>query len=91
MADDLPDSVSLSDRIGYSPAWGTTGDTHVELSSKAENQLAKMPGCIAKRFSLRVDFVSMGGLAAARAIPVYRDHILKGEWKRRRAIRMSNA
>jgi toxin HigB-1 len=64
---------------------------HVELSSKAEKQLAKMPVSIVKKFALRVDLVSLDGLATARAIPGFRDHILKGEWKGRREIRLSNA
>ncbi|MCU0241789.1 MAG: type II toxin-antitoxin system mRNA interferase toxin, RelE/StbE family [Vicinamibacteria bacterium] len=33
----------------------------------------------------------MEGLAAARAIPGFRDHGLKGEWKGYRAIRLSVA
>jgi addiction module RelE/StbE family toxin len=37
------------------------------------------------------DLVSVEGLAAARAIPGYRDHGLKGEWNGYRAIRLSAA
>jgi proteic killer suppression protein len=64
---------------------------HVELSSTAEKQLARIPGHIVKKFALWVDLVSVEGLAAARAIPGYRDHVLKGEWKGYRAIRLSAA
>jgi addiction module RelE/StbE family toxin len=77
--------------LDCSPAWGTIGDMHVELSITAEKQLAKMPEHIVKKFALRVDLVSVQGLAGARAIPGYQDHILKGEWKGYRAIRLSAA
>ena len=70
---------------------GYIGSVHVELSSTAEKQLAKVPGHIVKKFALWVDLVSVEGLSAARAIPGYRDHVLKGEWKGYRAIRLSAA
>jgi toxin HigB-1 len=70
---------------------GYTGSVHVELSSTAERQLAKIPRHIVKKFALWVDLVSVEGLLAARAIPGYRDHVLKGEWKGYRAIRLSAA
>jgi len=63
----------------------------LELSSTAEKQLAKIPGHIVKKFALWVDLVSNEGLTAARSIPGYRDHALKGEWKGYRAIRLSAA
>ena len=63
----------------------------VELSDTAGKQLAKVPGHIVKKFALWVDLVTVEGLAAARAIPGYRDHGLKGEWKGYRAIRLSAA
>jgi addiction module RelE/StbE family toxin len=63
----------------------------VELSSLAEKQLAKIPDHIVKKFALWVDLVSVEGLAAARAVPGYRDHVLKGQWKGYRAIRLSAA
>ena len=63
----------------------------VELSSTAEKQLAKIPGHILRKFALWVDLVSVEGPSAARAIPGYRDHVLKGEWKGYRAIRLSAA
>ena len=63
----------------------------VELSNTAEKQLAKVPGHIVKKFALWVDLVTVEGLAAARTIPGYRDHGLKGEWKGYRAIRLSEA
>ena len=64
---------------------------HVELSSTAEKQLAKIPGHVVRKFALWVDLVSVEGLSAARAIPGYRDHVLQGEWKGYRAIRLSAA
>jgi proteic killer suppression protein len=70
---------------------GYIGSVHVELSSTAEKQLAKVPGHIVKKFALWVDLVSVEGLSAARAIPGYRGHVLKGEWKGYRAIRLSAA
>ena len=77
--------------LDCSPVRGTLRCVHVELSSTAEKQLAKIPGHIVKKFALWVDLVSVEGLAAARAIPGYRDHALKGEWKGCRAIRLSAA
>jgi proteic killer suppression protein len=70
---------------------GYTACVHVDLSSTAEKQLAKIPGHIVRKFALWVDLVSVEGLAAARAIPGYRDHVLQGEWKGYRAIRLSAA
>jgi toxin HigB-1 len=70
---------------------GYAGEVRVELSSTAEKQLVKIPGHIVKKFALWVDLVSVEGLAAARTIPGYRDHLLKGEWKGYRAIRLSAA
>ena len=61
----------------------------VELSSTAEKQLAKIPGHIVRKFALWVDLVSVEGLVAARAVPGFRDHGLKGEWLGYRAIRLS--
>ena len=91
LAGDLSDSGLLAGTLDDSPAWGTIWDVHVELSSTAEKQLAKMPEYIVKKFALWVDLVSVDGLVTARAIPGYRDHVLKGEWKGYRAIRLSNA
>ena len=71
--------------------WGTFGCVRVELSNTAEKQLVKIPGHIVKKFALWVDLVMVEGLAAARAIPGYRDHGLKGQWKGYRAIRLSDA
>jgi len=70
---------------------GYTACVHVELSSTAEKQLARIPGHIVRKFALWVDLVSVEGLSAARAIPGYRDHVLQGEWKGYRAIRLSAA
>lgn len=63
----------------------------VDLSATAEKQLRRVPAHIVKKFALRVDLVTAEGLASARAIPGYRDHGLKGEWKGYRAIRLSDA
>ncbi len=38
-----------------------------------------------------VDLVTIDGLQAARTIPGYRDHALKGDWKGYRAIRLNDA
>jgi len=38
-----------------------------------------------------VDLVRVEGLAAARAVPGFRDHALKGDWQGDRAIRRSDA
>lgn len=51
----------------------------VELSNLAEKQLAKLPVHIVKKFALWVDLVTVEGLAVARVIPGYRDHMLKGQ------------
>jgi hypothetical protein len=53
----------------------------VDLSAIAEKQLRRVPSHIVKKFALWVDIVAMEGLAAARAIPGYRDHGLKGDRK----------
>jgi proteic killer suppression protein len=63
----------------------------VRLSSKAKKQLTKVPAYIAKKFVLWVDLVRFDGLEAARAIPGFRDHALKGNWQGYRAIRLSEA
>ncbi len=77
--------------LDCSPGRGTLRCVRVELSSTAERQLAKIPGHIVRKFALWVDLVSVEGLAAARVIPGYRDHGLKGEWSGYRAIRLSAA
>ena len=63
----------------------------VELSSKARKQLTRVPSHIARKFALWVDLVRVDGLEAARAIPGFRDHALRGEWQGYRAIRLSDA
>lgn len=55
----------------------------VELSKTAQHQLRK--------FALWVDLVRFEGLQAARAIPGYRDHALKGQWLGYRAVRLNDA
>ena len=61
----------------------------VDLSQRAEKQLTRLPAYIVKKFALWVDLVSVEGLAAARAIPGYRDHGLKGDWQGYRAVRLN--
>lgn len=68
-----------------------SGGVRVVLSDTASKQLAKVPLHIVKKFALWVDLVTTEGLAAARAIPGFRDHSLKGDWKGYRAIRLSQA
>jgi toxin HigB-1 len=63
----------------------------VDLSRKAEKQLAEVPSHIVRKFAIWVDLVSVEGLDAAKAIPGFRDHGLKGEWKGYRAIRLNDA
>jgi proteic killer suppression protein len=82
--------VSLQ-ALDCSPDRGTILYVRVELSSTAEKQLARVPGHIVKKFALWVDLVSVEGLGAARTIPGFRDHALKGEWAGYRAIRLSAA
>ena len=63
----------------------------VELSKTARKQLTKVPTHIVRKFALWVDLVSVEGLEAARAVPGFRDHSLKGEWQGYRAVRLSDA
>lgn len=63
----------------------------VELSKTARKQLTKVPGHIVRKFALWEDLVRVEGLDAARAVPGFRDHSLKGEWQGYRAIRLSDA
>jgi addiction module RelE/StbE family toxin len=64
---------------------------NVELSSRTRKQLVRVPIHIARKFALWVDLVRVHGLEAARAVPGFRDHALKGEWQGYRAIRLSAA
>jgi addiction module RelE/StbE family toxin len=63
----------------------------VELSKTAKKQLSRIPEHIVRKFALWVDLVRFEGLEAARAVPGFRDHALKGEWQGYRAIRLSEA
>jgi toxin HigB-1 len=63
----------------------------VELSKTAKKQLTKIPGHVVRKFALWVDLVRFEGVDAARAVPGFRDHALKGEWQGYRAIRLSEA
>ncbi len=63
----------------------------VELSKIARKQLARIPTHIVRKFALWTDLVQFEGLDAARAIPVFRDHALKGRWQGYRAVRLSDA
>jgi toxin HigB-1 len=63
----------------------------VDLSPQARRQIIKVPVYIARKFALWVDLVRVDGLAAARAIPGFRDHVLKGTWQGYRAIRLSDS
>ena len=64
---------------------------NVELSAKSRKQLAGVPIHIARKFALWVDLVRVDGLPAARAVPGFRDHALKGKWQGYRAVRLSDA
>lgn len=63
----------------------------LELSKLARKQLVKLPTHIVRKFALWVDLVENEGLEAARAIPGFRDHALRGEWLGYHAIRLSDA
>jgi proteic killer suppression protein len=63
----------------------------VELSKTARRQLARVPSHIVRKFALWTDLVRFEGLDAARAIPGFRDHALKGRWQGYRAVRLSEA
>jgi proteic killer suppression protein len=63
----------------------------VDLSSVARKQLARLPEHIVRKFALWTDLVQSEGLDAARAIPGFRDHALKGEWRGYRAVRLNEA
>lgn len=63
----------------------------VELSRTARKQLAKLPIHIVRKLAIWVDLVEFDGLDAARAVPGFRDHALKGTWQGYRAIRLSDA
>jgi addiction module RelE/StbE family toxin len=63
----------------------------VELSRTARKQLARVPAHIVRKFAVWVDLVQIEGLEAARAVPGFRDHALKGEWQGYRAVRRSDA
>jgi proteic killer suppression protein len=63
----------------------------VELSRKARKQLAGVPGYVVRKLALWADLVRVDGIAAARSVPGFRDHALKGSWQGYRAIRLSDA
>ena len=63
----------------------------VDLSKIAKKQLARVPSHIVRKFALWADLVRFEGLEAARAIPGFRDHPLKGVWHGYRAVRLSDA
>ena len=63
----------------------------VELSKIARKQLARVPSHIVRKFALWTDLVQFEGPDAARAIPGFRDHALKGAWQGYRAVRLSDA
>jgi hypothetical protein len=52
LAGDVSAAELLAETLDDSPAWGTMWNVHVELSSTAEKQLAKMPEYIVKKFAL---------------------------------------
>lgn len=63
----------------------------LELSRTARKQLARVPAHIVRKFALWADLVRVEGLAAARAVPGFRDHALKGQWQGYRAVRLSDS
>jgi toxin HigB-1 len=73
------------------PRSGYNGSVKVELSRLARKQLTRVPSHIVRKFALWVDLVQVEGLDAARAIPGFGDHALKGKWKGYYAVRLSDA
>jgi len=63
----------------------------VALSKTARKQLAKVPTHIVRKFALWMDLVRFEGVGAARAVPGFRDHALKGSWQGYHAVRLSDA
>lgn len=63
----------------------------LELSRTARKQLARVPAHILRKFALWADLVRVEGLDAARSVPGFRDHALKGQWQGYRAIRLSDS
>lgn len=86
-------SIVIEQRQGCCvyPQSGYTASVKVELSRLARKQLTRVPGHIVRKFALWVDLVQVEGLDAARAIPGFADHALKGDWKGYYAIRLSDA
>ena len=68
---------------------GYTVSVKVQLSKTARKQLTKVPPQILRKFALWADLVRDEGLEAARAIPGYGDHALRGEWEGYRSVRLS--
>jgi proteic killer suppression protein len=63
----------------------------LELSNTARKQLTKVPKHILRKFAIWADLIRVDGLDAAKALPGFKDHALKGKWKGYRAIRLSQA
>ena len=63
--------------------------THVELSRRADKQLAKAPQHIAAKLLAWMDAVEEKGLEQVRKVPGFNDHPLKGTLAGKRAIRLS--
>jgi addiction module RelE/StbE family toxin len=63
----------------------------LELSKTARKQLTKVPAHIVRKFALWADLVQFEGLLAARAVPGFKDHALKGNWQGYHAVRLSDA
>lgn len=53
--------------------------------------MTKLPAHIVRKFALWVDLVRIEGLEAAREVPGFRDHALKGQWQGYRAVRLSDS
>ena len=63
----------------------------VQLSKTARKQLTKVPPQILSKFALWADLVREEGLEAARVIPGFGDHALRGQWEGYRSVRLSQA
>ena len=53
----------------------------VQLSKTARKQLTKVPPQILSKFALWADLIREEGLEAARVIPGFGDHALRGQWE----------
>jgi proteic killer suppression protein len=61
----------------------------VEIPSKVQKSLTKIPGHLRDKFTSWVESVELQGLEEVQKIPGYHDHPLKGERDGQRAISLN--